>query len=109
VGLVGCVLFALLFHGQRQNADVFLQLEVPDRNDNNTRAAQLLLRPHDLDLAGEGTPARVIGRGFAGAFSQVEVLLGEQVLQLYLSGPAPSVGEIVSVRADMDRARLVAL
>ena len=71
--------------------------------------AQLLLRPHDLGLAGEGTPARVIGRGFAGAFSQVEVLLGEQVLQLYLSGPAPSVGETVSVRADMDRARLAAL
>ena len=71
--------------------------------------AQLLLRPHDLALAAEGTPARVIGRGFAGAFSQVEVLLGEQVLQLHLSGPVPSVGETVSVRADMDRARLAAL
>jgi hypothetical protein len=71
--------------------------------------AQLLLRPHDLGLAVGGPAARVMGRGFAGAFSQVEVLLGEQVLQLYLSGPVPSVGEIVSVRADMDRARLAAL
>ena len=71
--------------------------------------AQLLLRPHDLELADGGAEARVIGRGFAGAFSQVEVLLGEQVLQLHLSGPAPSVGETVSVRADMDRARLATL
>jgi hypothetical protein len=71
--------------------------------------AQLLLRPHDLTMAAGGAEARVIGRGFAGAFSQVEVLLGEQVLQLHLSGPAPSVGETVSVRADMDRARLAAL
>jgi iron(III) transport system ATP-binding protein len=71
--------------------------------------AQLLLRPHDLGLAGGGAGARVTGRGFAGAFSQVEVQLGEQVLQLHLSGPAPSVGETVAVSADMDRARLVAL
>lgn len=71
--------------------------------------ARLLLRPHDLGLAVGGTPARVIGRGFAGAFSQVEVQLGEQVLQMHLSGPAPAVGETVAVSADMDRARLVDL
>ncbi len=71
--------------------------------------AQLLLRPHDLGLAGGGAEARVIGRGFAGAFSLVEVQLGEQVLQLHLSGRTPSVGETVSVSADKGRARLVAL
>jgi iron(III) transport system ATP-binding protein len=71
--------------------------------------AQLLLRPHDLGLAVGGTPARVIGRGFAGAFSQVEVQLGDQRLQMHLSGPDPAVGETVAVSADMDRARLVAL
>jgi iron(III) transport system ATP-binding protein len=71
--------------------------------------AQLLLRPHDLGLAAGGPAARVMGRGFAGAFSQVEVQLGEQVLQIHLSGPAPAVGETVAVSADMDRARLVAV
>jgi iron(III) transport system ATP-binding protein len=71
--------------------------------------AQLLLRPHDLGLAVGGPAARVMGRGFAGAFSQVEVQLGEQALQMHLSGPAPAVGETVAVSADMDRARLVAL
>ncbi len=71
--------------------------------------AQLLLRPHDLGLAAEGPAARVMGRGFAGAFSQVEVQLGEQALQMHLSGPAPAVGETVALSADMDRARLVAL
>jgi hypothetical protein len=69
----------------------------------------LLLRPHDLGLAAEGPAARVMGRGFAGAFSQVEVQLEEHGLQMHLSGPAPAVGETVAVSADMDRARLVAL
>jgi iron(III) transport system ATP-binding protein len=71
--------------------------------------ARLLLRPHELKLAGGGAQARVIRHGFAGAFSQIEVQLGEQMLQLHLSGPSPLVGETVSVSADMERARIVAL
>ena len=71
--------------------------------------ARLLLRPHDLTLAGGGVQARVMHHGFAGTFSHVDVQLGEQVLQLQLSGPVPSVGETVSVGADMERARIVAL
>jgi len=70
--------------------------------------AQLLLRPQDLTVGGEGLEGSVSAHRFAGHFSEISVNLQNQSLHLHAPGIGPLPGETVRLQADLTRARVVA-
>ncbi len=70
--------------------------------------ASLLLRPQDLTVGGEGPEAMVTACRFGGRFSEIGVNMGGQALHLHTPGVGPRQGQMVRIRAELARARVVA-
>jgi iron(III) transport system ATP-binding protein len=68
----------------------------------------ILLRPHRLRLAGEGSPAQVETVRFAGDCWLVTVLVDRHPLTLRVAGPPPHKGEPIFVAVDAAAIRVFA-